>query len=329
MCTKPRIIVPGVFYHVTSKGVFGEDIFPTPELKSFFLKELSITLKKYSYLCCSWSLQKDHFHLVVKSSDVPISKFMQRLNSVYAKKFNRERGREGVVFYRRYASVISEETELKKLIRYVHLNPVRCGDCTAEKLDWYEWCGHRAVMQGDEDAILDRGTLISQFQGSDPVDQYRHFLSSVSPGCDGDETVRKIRNANKGWFHFADPELFVIGSAGFIRKVLEMDRSRRARIARHIIADATLEKIHGALQLCLNCEKEELFHQGRVNQKSTARELFAYTSACCYDFQATEIAEYLGVTGSGVSRMISRYSKIRQWDYLVDSARGLLPVVSF
>ncbi|MFW6245515.1 MAG: transposase, partial [Fibrobacterota bacterium] len=160
MCTKPRIIVPGVYYQIYSRGVFGENIFPNTELKNFFLKELAITLKKFSYCCCSWSLQENHYHLVVKSSEVPISKFMQRLNSVYAKKYNRERGREGVVFFRRYASIISEETELKNLIRYVHLNPVRCGACTLDKLDDYEWCGHRAALRKDNDDILDRNELL-------------------------------------------------------------------------------------------------------------------------------------------------------------------------
>ncbi|MFP4243047.1 MAG: transposase, partial [Chitinispirillaceae bacterium] len=95
MCTKPRIIVPGVFYQVYSKGVSGEKIFGNPEMKKFFLRELAVTLEKFSFKCCSWSIMDDHYHLVVKSSDVPISKFMQRLNSVYAKKFNREKGREG------------------------------------------------------------------------------------------------------------------------------------------------------------------------------------------------------------------------------------------
>lgn len=229
MCTKPRVIVPGVFYQVSSRGVFGEDIFPTTELKNFFLKELAITLKKYSFTCCSWSLQKDHYHLVVESSEIPISKFMQRLNSVYAKKFNSERGREGVVFFRRYASVITEETELKELIRYVHLNPVRCGDCTLEELDHYKWSGHRAVVQGIDDNLVDKVCLLNQFSGSDPLHQYRIYLSSGKPGCDDDESIRIVRSANREKTGFSEPELWVIGSLDFIRKVLEMDRCRRAR----------------------------------------------------------------------------------------------------
>ncbi|MFP4014652.1 MAG: transposase [Chitinispirillaceae bacterium] len=327
MCTKPRIIVPGVFYQVYSKGVHGEDIFPTPELKDFFLKELAITLEKYSYLCCSWSLQKNHYHLVVKSSKEPISKFMQRLNSVYAKMFNRESGREGVVFFRRYASVITEETEIKKLIRYVHLNPVRCGECTLEELDHYEWCGHSAVVQGRDDDLLDKECLLNQFPGSEPLRQYRDYLSSEESDCGYNEIIGKVRNANRGKMGVSKPESWVIGSLDFIRMVLRKDHSRKVRLARHILTDTTLEKLHEALRCCLDCEKEELFHQGWKNQKSTSRELFAYLGTCCYDFRATEIAQYLGITGSGVSRMVSRYSGIIQREYLAESVCMYLPPV--
>ncbi|MFW5785478.1 MAG: transposase [Chitinispirillaceae bacterium] len=318
MCTKPRIIVPRVHYHVTSKGVSGEKILEDRKLKRFFLRELAISLEKFSYRCCSWSVMDDHYHLIVESSDEPISKFMQRLNSVYAKKFNREKGREGVVFFRRYASIITEETELKKLIRYVHLNPVRCGDCSLEELDGYEWCGHGSLVRG-EDGILDRRTLLNQFGGSDPLEEYRSYLKFPEPDSQTDDTIIKVRNANRGKQNFSEPELWIIGSDEFIRTVLEMDRCRRARIARHITCGISLERLHGSMQKFLYSEKDELFCQGRINQKSTARELFAYAGVRRYDYQNTELAEYLMTTASAISRMVSRFRRLSGRDYLLDS----------
>lgn len=321
MCTKPRIIVPNVYYQISSKGVSGEKIFGKTELKRFFLRELAKSLKKFSYRCCCWSLMDNHYHLVVESSEVPISKFMQRLNSVYAKKFNREMGREGVVFFRRYASIISEETELRKLIRYVHLNPVRCGDCTLEELDSYEWCGHGALAR-EEDDILDRGTILDQFSGSDPLAEYRSYITSPDSDLETDETIIRVRDANRGKLNFFIPELWVIGSSEFIRMVLEKDRLRRARIARHLISGVSLEMLHENLQISFCSQKDELFLQGRINQKSTARELFAYAGVCRYDFLTTELAEYLKTTASAVSRMISRFGRISDRDYLLDSVCG-------
>lgn len=320
MCTKPRIIVSGVYYQVTSKGVSGEKIFLDHEMKRFFLRELSVTLKKYAYECCSWSLMDDHYHLVVKSSEALICKFMQRLNSVLAKKFNCQNSREGVVFFRRYASVISDETELKKIIRYVHLNPVRCGACTLEDLDRYEWCGHKELIDENSYGLVDRKLLLDQFAGPDSMETYRNYIAE--PDYDGDETICRVRNANAGKLNFSKPECWVIGSDDFVRMVLEKDRCRKARIARHIAENITLEHIHGELQIGLCSEKNELFEQGRINQKSTARELFAYLGFCRYEFYLTEIADYLRVTSSAVSRMVSRYSRITEWDYLLRSVCG-------
>ncbi|MFP4681810.1 MAG: transposase [Chitinispirillaceae bacterium] len=325
MCTKPRIIAPHVFYHVTSKGVSGEKILKERNMKEFFLKQLAVSLEKFSFQCCAWSVMDDHYHLIVKSSDVSISKFMQRLNSVYAKKFNREKSREGVVFFRRYASIISEETELKKLIRYVHLNPVRCGSCTLKELDNYEWCGHENLINANKNKFLDKKTLLSQFSGSDPLSAYRKYVTTPDPDWQSDETIRRVRNANRGKLNFWKPELWVIGSDDFIRTVLEKDRCRKARIARHITTGTSLDMLHELLQNSLHSEKDELFLQGRINQKSTARELFAHTGACCYDFRGTEIAEHLKITASAVSRMVSRYNRISGREFLLNCVFGGLP----
>ncbi|MFP4165387.1 MAG: hypothetical protein ACLFQB_15695, partial [Chitinispirillaceae bacterium] len=55
-----------------------------------------------------------------------------------------------------------------------------------------------------------------------------------------------------------------------------------------------------------------------------ARELFAYAGACCYDFRNTEIAEYLKITASAVSRMVSRYDRISGREFLLESVFGSL-----
>lgn len=317
MCTKPRIIVPGVYYHVSSKGVSGENVFLDHEMKTFFLKELSATLKKYSYDCCCWSLMDNHYHMVIKSSEVLISKFMQRLNSVLAKEFNRRNGREGVVFFRRYASLISDESELKKLIRYVHLNPVRCGACFLEELNTFEWCSHKDVVSQNSSEILNRELLLNQFAGPEPVKTYENYIAESD--YENDEAIRIVRNANKGKQNFSKPECWILGNEEFIRMVLYKDMCRKARIARHIIEGVSLEQIHQELQVCLCSEKNDLYFQGRENQKSTSRELFAYLGALRYDFYHTEIAGYLKITSSAVSRMVSRYSRITQGEYLLKS----------
>ena len=87
MCTQPRMVVPFAFYQVTSKSICDQKIFPDNTFKTFFLKSYLFSQKLLSMP--RLVIMDDHFYMVVKSSDISISKFMQRLNSVYAKYFNR------------------------------------------------------------------------------------------------------------------------------------------------------------------------------------------------------------------------------------------------
>jgi REP element-mobilizing transposase RayT len=160
--SKPRIVVSNVFYEVTSKGARGAAIFDTDDLKTFFLTQFTNTLKMFNYQCYGWSLLDDHYHLILKSSETSISKFMQRLNSVYARHYNKVKNELGTVFYRRFASIIvQEETGLKDLIRYVHLNPVRANICTTDELDTYKWCGHQSLLNNKSDQIQNTGVIMN------------------------------------------------------------------------------------------------------------------------------------------------------------------------
>ncbi len=331
MCTKPRIIVPGVYYHVTSRGIAAEEIFPNQDMILFFLKEVKETLEKYSFKCLGWSVQKNHYHLILKSSDVPISLFLQRLNSNYAKYFNKESSREGVVFYRRFASIIVQKDRgLKELIRYVHLNPIRCDHCKRSELADYQWSGHSAAMKNIDDGILDREEMLGCFDND--IQQYYDFMAA---GCDkSDPTIENVRNANKGAQNFSKSESWVIGDAQFISYVLLKDRSRKARIARHELEQFSLAKLHSCISERFDVKFEDFFKQGRNDYKSKIRQVFVYTGKYRFDFSGKILANYLGITGSAVSRMISRAAILFEHTELAetielmfdDSAKELIEV---
>jgi REP element-mobilizing transposase RayT len=315
--SKPRIVVSGVFYEVTSKGARGTAIFDTDELKSFFLTVLSRTLEKFSYQCYGWSLLDDHYHLILKSSKTSISKFMQRINSIYAKHYNRVTNGQGTVFYRRFASIIvQEETGLKDLIRYVHLNPIRNGACTLEQLDTYKWCGHHSLANNESDQIQNTGDVLKLFVGSNASTAYHDFIHGNSSEPKTEKFIQDIRNANKGLEKFSQPEPWVIGTPKFVRETLERDRCNRARAARHTREDITCENIHEKIKVHLNITDDDFFRQGRLNFRTKARLVFAYIGVTRFDFSGADLAKYLGVTRSAISRMLSRWESVEEREKL-------------
>jgi len=318
MCTQPRIVVPYAYYEVTSGCIEELSIFKDEQMKIYFLEQLAISLKAFSFRCLSWSLMDGHYHLVIKSSDVTISKFMQRLNSVIAKKYNQSHKRRGTVFSKRFSSVIMQKRKnLKNVIRYVHLNPVRSGDCTLEELDQYKWSGHKALVNKQTDGILDFYEVFDEFDTTaDPVKEYSYYVKSADSDCDDDEIISKVRSANLGSYSFSDPTSWVIGDENFVRKVLEENRNRRIRLALHVLENVTIDTLTQRICSCAGLKKEDLLHPGRLNEVSTGRQLLASVGVCHFGFSNIDLADYLGVSGSAVSKMITTSSRIVGLDLL-------------
>ena len=312
MCTKPRIIVPNIFYEITSRGVQGIKIFPNDDFKSFFLKELVLTLRKFSFQCYAWSIMDDHYHLVVKSSTFSISRFMQRLNCNYARYFNKKTSSKGVVFYRRFASVVvQEKNSLEETIRYVHLNPIRSGDCILEELHHYKWSGHCSIVNNNMDNILNIKDILDHFDESPAA--YLHFINSRE---DESKTILKVRAVHEGGQHFSDPQCWIIGDDTFTQSIISQDKCRRLRLARYVRENITVSNVLERIKSCIDIKDAPIFLHGRLNELSTARQMFAIIGHCHFEFTCASLAHFLRVSGSAVSSMISRGYRIMGVDYL-------------
>jgi hypothetical protein len=79
---------------------------------------------------------------------------MRRLNTGYAVRFNRLRGRRGYLFMDRFRSrIVESDADLIGLIRYLHRNPIEAGMVQSlDELAAYPWSGHGALV-GARDAL--------------------------------------------------------------------------------------------------------------------------------------------------------------------------------
>jgi REP element-mobilizing transposase RayT len=98
--------------------------------------------------CLAFALIPNHVHLVLRTGARPLAELMSRLNTGYARRFNRRYRRSGHLFQNRYGSLlVGDDAYLRVLIRYVHLNPLRAGLVVSlASLARYPWSGHAALM---------------------------------------------------------------------------------------------------------------------------------------------------------------------------------------
>lgn len=135
----PRDQGPG-YFHITTRGNNGRDIFETVDDRRVFLALLRRTAHEREWLLQTWCLMTNHFHLVLEVRHANLSAGMQRLNGVYAQWFNAWHLRTDHLFGRRFwAKRIQGETQLRTTAEYVIHNPVRAGLC-ADPWDW-RWTG--------------------------------------------------------------------------------------------------------------------------------------------------------------------------------------------
>jgi putative transposase len=121
-----RLEHPGGVWHITSRGNERRDIFHTDRDRLRFLEFLSKAARRYNWTVYAYVLMSNHFHLVIETPEMTLSRGMHWLNGVYAQWFNRTRDRVGHLFQGRPKAILIErEGYLLEVLRYVALNPVR------------------------------------------------------------------------------------------------------------------------------------------------------------------------------------------------------------
>jgi REP element-mobilizing transposase RayT len=137
-----------------------------------FLDEMS-QLKELGLEFISYCLMPNHFHLLVRVAEIPLSEMMQIALSRYAQFFNMRRSTSGHLFQGRYrADLVDSNAYLLNSIRYYHLNPLSAG-LVANIADW-RWSSHRALL-GAPDQLIDGRKTLAYF-GDDDESARRRYL---------------------------------------------------------------------------------------------------------------------------------------------------------
>jgi REP-associated tyrosine transposase len=169
----PRPLIAGGVYHVFNRGVVRLPIFLDTRDRVGFLDGLGDVVERCSWTCLAYCLMGNHFHLLVDTPNPDLDLGMQRLQSIYARDFNKRYEREGHLFHRRYGANLLESDDLVRYVaRYIVRNPVAAGLCRLPG-DW-PWSSHRATLgHVRRPDYLAAEKLVSLFGGQS---DYREFV---------------------------------------------------------------------------------------------------------------------------------------------------------
>lgn len=186
----PRIELAGALYHVTTRGNAKQRICLDDWDYTWLVAQISEAVTRYGWICQSYCVLGNHFHLSVRTPEPNLAKGMRILNGPYAQRFNRRYGRVGHVFQGRYsAKIVTRDEHLLELSRYVALNPVRAGLCSRPEM--WPWSSYRATIGLDAaPSWLAVDALLAPFEGGPTAAavRYRGFV---------EEGLRAFRAASR------------------------------------------------------------------------------------------------------------------------------------
>jgi putative transposase len=322
-----RLDAPGVLHHVILRGRERRNIFRNDLDREDFLERMGRLLEQTRTNCYAWALLPNHAHFLLRTGLVPLATLMRRLLTGYAVSFNRRYNRHGTLFQNRYKSVVcQEETYLKELVRYIHLNPIRAGRVsTLAKLGTYPYCGHSALMGKRERAWQDLDYVLGYF-GKRIGRARMSYLSYVKAGLrqghrkdliggglirslGGWKEVKRVRSGGK--YHLKSDER-ILGDTGFMDEVLARADGRYSRQAELRRRGVDLRKVAKKAAKIFRIEERLIFGRSRQQTRVRARDLFCFWAVRELGVSLAKVAMRVGMTPSGVGYAVRRGEAIAQ-----------------
>jgi putative transposase len=286
MARSMRIEFPGAVYHITSRGNERKKIFLNDRDREIFLKIFQQVKDRFHWLCHSYVLMDNHFHLLIETVEANLSRGMRQLNGVYTQEFNRRHSRVGHLLQGRYKAILIDKDDyLLEISRYIVLNPVRAG--IIEKAEEWLWSSYRATIGIEKPpAFLSVDWILSQY-GQNKKTAIANFKQYVEKGIGWEYPTETLQAGL-----ILGSERFVERCQGLIeekREFLEIPRLQRYVSRKNI---------------------DEIFYEGA--RQGTDRDELIYRSYVRHGYTMKEIADYLKVHYVSISRSIRRYEAKRK-----------------
>lgn len=317
-----RLDAPGVLHHVMGRGIEKRKIFLDDADRNDFIYRLAAVTQDGALDVYAWALMPNHFHLLCRSQNRPLASSMRKILTGHAVRFNRRHRRHGYLFQNRYKSIVCQEDRyLKELVRYIHLNLLRAGLVRdIKELNRCLWSGHSALMGKVRRKWQNTDYVLSFFDrgrnGRKKYEQYviKGITLGRRPELVGGGLIRSLG----GWSEVMalrkrDRKIAsdqrILGDSDFVEEIVSaLDDMVKKNLR---LSDQRID-INGLAQLV--CEKYdissgELCSGSRRYNVIKARAAMAWVAVTELGYSGAEVARYIGVSNSCVTRIVSSGKK--------------------
>ncbi len=283
--SRMKLNYPGLVSHITQRATGREPLFLEDGDYLYFLKLLKKTSEDFALDVFAFALMPNHAHILLRQLRKNLSQAAFHLFRLYASFFNKKYGRKGHVFCDRFRQAACfGDRYLIAASLYIHLNPVRAG--LVEDYQDYRWSSWRLYCRTVQRPTFVNWQFILNILSKDQDEarsRYRRLLDAGMRyrGRDRLEDKRSVKR-------------FIVWLKNNYRNLIQPDDYSTLDGERSNGEEEELEKVVEYLQ-----GKKRL----SLPQDVQARR-FAVEQLLARGFIASEIAGYLDISPSTVSRII-------------------------
>jgi len=292
---------PGGIHYVVLFGNGGQAIFQDDADRQNFLDLLRVAQARCNSEIFAFCLDTRAARLVVRVSDVPVGRLVQRVATQYSRNNHAKYATAGYLFQHPYRAYLLEGTaHLLDIVRHVHLAPLDLG--MTHDLDEYRWCSHRAHLGLEPMEWLSLKVvreLLAQAEGAAAGDdgdneaaiqRYRRFMSAApasEEGVSAEDTPPRCQSPS-------DDQFF----------------SWLRRHAGKAPATVTVDQVIQAVAKKMGVDRKRLLSTSRERRLTLTRALIGWHVTKNQIATLTEVSRQLGRDPSSVYTAYARY---RAW----------------
>jgi REP element-mobilizing transposase RayT len=272
-----RIEYYGAIYHIIQRGNNRKPIFKDEKDKEYLLELFSEAKEIYGFKIFAYVIMDNHYHFLIQTFNVPISKIMHTINTRYAKYYNYKMDRRGPVFEGRYKGIlVQDDSYFLTLLRYIHNNPVFAKICSS--MEGYKWSSdpfYRVNMEG----VVDIGQILD-ILSLNRIEAIKKYVELMEEESLDYETMKNIYE-----------ETTMIGTERFKKSIIEIEDKK-----------SNLDEI--LRRVCPSQVEFELIKSGSRKRYLTKYKK-RYAELCKKEgYTYSEIGANIGVSGTSVGSML-------------------------
>jgi REP element-mobilizing transposase RayT len=330
MPRQARLDFEGCFQHVINRGIERRAIFLVEEDYLDFKNRLAKLVIEGGHRCYGWVLMPNHFHLLIETGKVSVSKLMNQLLTGYAGAFNKRHERVGRLFQNRFKSIVCDkDSYFRELVVYIHLNPLRAGIVKSfEALASYPWSGHLAILGLERNDWQETVEVLASYSRrvNEAKRSYLKFMrekkdvkQDLSGGglirsAGGLKVILQTRNDHKEMY-----DTRILGDGEFVEDVIR-SHSKPGKREDEVTLELDMETMLDRIARRYGIKKEVILKPGKSTKEGVqARSLAAYLLVRYYGQKVIDVAEKFRIRQPSATSLYHRGEKLSDADQKVVS----------